>query len=192
MSDALIILASNSPRRRELLEQAGIGYVPEPADVDESVTPGESPEGYAVRLALAKASKTAGDHSEGVVLGADTIVVLDGDILGKPADAGDAARMLARLSGRTHRVLTGVALVDARTGRSVTACEETSVRMREISPEEISGYVATGEPMDKAGAYGIQGRASVFVEGVTGCFFNVVGLPVARVWRMLREFGVRP
>jgi len=187
MSKQLLILASNSPRRRELLEQAGIPYVSEPADVDESVLPGEAPGAYALRLALEKAQSTAGRHSEGLVLGADTIVVVDGDIMGKPASKEDAVRMLARLSGRSHVVMTGVALLDAATSRAVTGLEETSVRFREVSPDEIEDYASTGEPMDKAGAYGIQGRASVFVEGISGCFFNVVGLPLARVWKMMRE-----
>jgi len=190
MSDAHIILASNSPRRRELLEQAGIAYVSDPADVDESILPGESPEVYAVRLALAKAAETASRYADGRVLGADTIVVVGGEILGKPASLEDAARMLTMLSGRSHNVITGVALVDASDGRSMMGCETTEVRFRELSASEIEDYVATGEPMDKAGGYGIQGRASVFVEGITGCFFNVVGLPLARVWKMLREVGV--
>jgi septum formation protein len=189
ISDTPIILASNSPRRRELLDQAGIAYVSDPADVDESVIPGETPEVYAVRLALAKASSTASRHSGGIVLGADTIVVVDGEILGKPSSPEDAARMLTSLSGKAHKVITGVALVDASDGRSTTGYESTSVRIRDLSAQEIAVYVATGEPMDKAGGYGIQGRASVFVEGITGCFFNVVGLPLARVWKMLREFG---
>jgi len=188
MPSPLLILASNSPRRRELLDNVGIGYIPDPADVDESVLPGEPAEKYVRRLALAKAETTAARHGSGLVLGADTVVVLDGDILGKPASAGEAAEMLGRLSGREHVVMTGVALVDAETGRSAVDVESTRVRMASLSRDEIEMYVATGEPMDKAGAYGIQGRASVFVEGITGCFFNVVGLPLARLDRMLKNF----
>jgi len=188
MPKPFLVLASNSPRRRELLEQAGMPYVSDPADVDESLLPGEKPDEYALRLALAKAIETSRRYTEGLVLGADTIVVAGGDIMGKPVSREDAVRMLTILSGRAHRVLTGVAIVDAATGKSETSVESTEVRFRELSEDEIDAYAATGEPMDKAGAYGIQGRASVFVEGITGCFFNVVGLPLARVWSMLKDF----
>lgn len=184
-----LILASSSPRRRELLSQAGFCFSVDPADVDESVLPGERPEEYAARIALEKARRTAERHEAGIVLGADTIVVVDGDVLGKPSSPGEAKDMLSRISGRTHRVLTGVALVDAATGAYAAAVETTDVRIRELAAEEIEEYVDTGEPMDKAGAYGIQGRAAVFVEGINGCFFNVVGLPLARLDKMLRDFG---
>lgn len=188
MPDYAVILASNSPRRRELLEQAGIRYAADPAHVDETALPGEGPEEHVRRLALTKAVRTAERHASGLVLGADTVVVVDGEILGKPADAADAARMLSMISGRTHEVITGVALVDAATGRSAVSYESTTVRIRALSPGVIRDYVATGEPMDKAGSYGIQGRAAIFVEGITGCFFNVVGLPLALVDRMVKEF----
>lgn len=188
MSTHALILASNSPRRRELLDQVGIAYIPDPAQVDESALPGELAEEYVQRIALAKAVDTAARHKSGLVIGADTVVVLDGDILGKPASRDDAVRMLSVLSGRSHRVITGVSLVDAATGKSAVGFEVTEVRMRALSQAEIEAYVSTGEPMDKAGAYGIQGRAGLFVEGVTGCFFNVVGLPLARLDRMIGEF----
>ncbi|HLB25983.1 MAG TPA: Maf family protein [Nitrospirota bacterium] len=183
-----IILASASPRRSELLAQAGIKFVVDPAHVDESRLPGERPEDYAVRAALDKARATADRHGSGIVMGADTIVVVDGEILGKPGGRDEARQMLSRISGRTHTVMTGVALVDAATGRSATGFEATEVTIRRLAPEEIEEYVDSGEPMDKAGAYGIQGRFAVYVEGVRGCFFNVVGLPLSRAALMLKGF----
>jgi septum formation protein len=183
-----LILASASPRRRELLEQAGIEYIVDPADIDEAEVPGETPEQHVVRLALAKAVAVASRYREGLVLGADTVVVVDGDILGKPVDAEDAARMLRSLSGRTHTVLTGIALVDAKGGSARSAVESTEVAFSGMSDKDIENYIRTGEPMDKAGAYGIQGRAAIFVEKVEGCFFNVVGLPLSRLQRLLKEF----
>jgi len=191
MTPKHIILASNSPRRRELLEQVGIQFTADPADVDESRLPDEPPEVYATRLALEKAQATASRHKDGLVLGADTVVAVNGFILGKPASTFDAEDMLAKLSGVTHRVVTGVAIVDASTGRAETACATTSVRIKRLSPEAIKAYVATGEPMDKAGGYGIQGRAAVFVTGIDGCYSNVVGLPLSVVADMLETFGWR-
>lgn len=190
MPSVRIILASNSPRRRELLDNAGIAYAADPADVDESRLPDEPPERYAVRLALDKALATASRHGAGLVVGADTIVVVDGQILGKPSSEADAARMLRMLSGRVHEVITGVAVVDAAGGGRITASETTRVKMRKLAPCVIDSYVRSGEPMDKAGGYGIQGRASLFVESVRGCYFNVVGLPMARLGIMLEEMGV--
>lgn len=189
MSNPVLILASNSPRRRELLDQVGMSYELDPAHVDESVLPGEGPEEYVLRLAMAKAAETARRHGSGLVLGADTVVVLDGDILGKPATYEEAVDMLTRLSGRAHKVMTGVALLDALTGESASGVEVTEVRMCAIGKDEVEAYASTGEPMDKAGAYGIQGRAALFVEGVDGDFFNVVGLPLAKLNRMMKEFS---
>ena len=183
-----LILASQSPRRRELLRQVGIACTVDPSGIDESVLPGEVPAQFAKRVALDKARDIAKRHKSGIVLGADTIVLIDGDILGKPGSAAEAVSMLTRLSGRTHVVMTAVALVDAATGKSAAEVETTEVVMRALTEAEIEAYVATGEPMDKAGAYGIQGRAALFVEGVNGCFFNVVGLPLARLDRMLKGF----
>jgi septum formation protein len=174
-----LVLASQSPRRSELLRSAGIGFRVQAADVDETPFPGELPVNYVRRLARAKAEAVAGD----LVLGSDTAVVIDGQILGKPADAEDAARMLRLLSGRSHEVITGICLK----GREVwVAHESTTVLFCRISEEEIQRYVESGEPMDKAGAYAIQGLASCFVERIEGSYSNVVGLPVAMVYQYLR------
>ena len=212
----MLVLASASPRRRELLRNAGISFTVQPADVDETPLAGEMPGQCAARLAREKAlavwSKRPGD----LVLGADTIVVVEGAILGKPVNGDDAARMLRLLSGRVHRVITGVCLVrgsssvdllDAgkselpvqsagryeilrtENGEAKTTSETTLVTMNELSDEEICEYVATGEPMDKAGAYAIQGMASRWIPRIEGDYSNVVGLPVALVYRMLREWG---
>ncbi len=177
-----MILASASPRRSELLRAAGIAFEQRPAQVDERVLPEEAARDYVLRLAEAKA-RAAWRRGE-LTLGADTAVAVDGGILGKPADADDAKRMLRLLSGRAHCVLTGVALFDG--GSAKRAVEETRVFFRSLSAAEIEEYAASGEPADKAGAYGIQGAASKFVERIEGCYFNVVGLPVARVYGMLR------
>ena len=184
---AHLVLASASPRRRELLTQAGFTFTVHPADINEDVQPDEDATAYVTRLAREKARKTFDDLNDAgaVVLGADTSVVLDGEILGKPVDAADAARMLVALSGRTHRVITGVAVVSA--GRVEVAAEVTGVRFRAVSAEEIAGYVASGQPMDKAGAYGIQGLAAKWIPRIEGCYFNVVGLPLALVCAMLEE-----
>ncbi len=178
----MLVLASQSPRRREILTQAGIAFRVEPADVDETVRDGEAPEEYAVRVAEMKALAVKPGPGE-TVLGADTIVVLDGHILGKPADAADAARMLRALSGRKHEVITGICL--RFPARLVRDWSVTHVWFAELSNREIASYVASGEPMDKAGAYGIQGLASKFIQRIDGCYFNVVGLPVAMVYRYL-------
>lgn len=184
-----LILASASPRRRELLAQAGFTFEVHPAHVNEDPRPGEDPIGYVVRLARDKAESVFADISSSgpapphVVLGADTTVTLDGQILAKPSDAADAARMLRMLSGRTHRVVTGVAVATA--SHTEVAAEVTGVQFLTLSDEEIAAYIATGEPMDKAGAYGIQGYAAKWIPRVQGCYFNVVGLPLALVATML-------
>lgn len=180
-----LILASASPRRSELLRNARIPFEVDPAHVPEEPNPGERPLEYAQRLARDKASAVQARHPDALVLGADTVVVVDEHLLEKPADAEDAARMLRLLSGRTHQVITGVCL--AGPGIERIEAEITQVTFAAMSEAEIAGYVASGEPMDKAGAYGIQGMASRWVERIEGCYFNVVGLPVARVHRMLRE-----
>ncbi len=185
-----IILASNSPRRRELLEQIGLPFVADPADVDERLLPGEKAEPYAVRVALDKARVAAGRAGTGVVIAADTIVVLGDDILGKPADSRDAEHMLALLSGNRHRVISGLAVMDAETKRTLTGAAVTSVWFRDLHAEEIRAYVSTGEPLDKAGAYGIQGKGALLVTRIEGCYFNVVGLPLSLLGSMLREFGI--
>ena len=183
-----LVLASASPRRAELLTAAGYDFTIDPADVDESVSAGESPEQYVVRVARDKARAVAGRLGPGaLVLGADTTVVADGEILAKPADESDAARMLQTLAGREHDVLTGVAMVYG--DREVTEVVSTRVRLLPLDEEDIRWYVGTGEPMGKAGAYGIQGRAARFVDRIEGSWSNVVGLPVATVNEMLKRFG---
>ncbi len=203
-----LVLASASPRRRELLTQAGYTFDIIPAHIPEDPLPGEDPIAYVVRLARQKAEtvlrqlsappqpsskspappQVAPPQVAQVVLGADTTVTLDGEILSKPADPADAARMLRLLSGRTHRVITGVAAVTAT--RTEVAAEITAVSFLSLSDAEIAAYVATGEPMDKAGAYAIQGRAARWIPRIQGCYFNVVGLPIALVATLLDS--VRP
>ena len=185
-----IILASNSPRRKELLRQIGAVFSSDPADVDESILPGEAPEQYALRVAREKADVAARRAGAGVVVAADTIVVLDGAILGKPVDAADAERMLGLLSGRAHSVVTGLVVMDAATGRTLSRTADTRVWFRNLSPEEIRSYAASGEPLDKAGAYGIQEKGALFVLKIDGCYFNVVGLPLSLLAEMLADFGI--
>jgi septum formation protein len=201
----MLVLASASPRRRELLAQAGFTFEVRPAYIPEEPRAGEDPIAYVVRLAREKAeavyagssrsatadpsaavaAATSAQDDSLVVLGADTTVVLDGLILGKPEDAADAARMLRLLSGRTHRVITGVAVVTA--ARTEVSAEVTAVKFLTLSEEEIAAYIATGEPMDKAGAYAIQGRAAKWIPRIEGDYFNVVGLPIALVSTLLES-----
>ncbi len=184
-----IILASASPRRLSLLRNIGLEPEVIAAQIDEDSIPGDSPAEKTRRCALAKASAVAEQVEEGLVIGADTVVVLGDEILGKPASEDVTRDMLARLSGRTHRVITGLAVVDARSKRSVLGHETTAVTFRQLTRAEIASYVASGEPMDKAGAYGIQALGSLLVEGIQGCYFNVVGLPLVRLAKMCKEFG---
>ena len=190
----MLILASASPRRRELLAQAGFEFRVHPAHIPEDPLPGEEPVAYVTRLAREKAQAvfarlTGGPAADGdlTVLGADTTVTLDNHILGKPDDADDAARMLRLLSGRSHRVVTGVALVTQSS--TEIAAEVTAVQFLTLSESEIESYIATGEPMDKAGAYAIQGRAARWIPRIEGCYFNVVGLPLALVSSLLEGRG---
>jgi septum formation protein len=176
----MLVLASQSPRRSEILRQAGIPFTVRVAAVDETPLAGEKPEEYVVRLAELKALAVPAGPDE-TVLGADTTVVIDGEMLGKPANAADARRMLERLSGRQHQVITGICL--KRGGEVVREYAVTKVWFAPMSAREIEEYVLSGEPMDKAGAYAIQGLASKFVERIDGCYFNVMGLPVALVYR---------
>ena len=185
-----VILASSSPRRRDLLQQIGLDFAVMPADVDERLVPDEAPEEYALRVALDKARASSSLTSKGIFVGADTIVVLQETILGKPADAKEAARMLALLSGKMHRVITGLAVIDVSTAKQQTAIAVTRVWFRELSPAMIASYVASGEPLDKAGAYGIQGRGALFVERIDGCYFNVVGMPLVLLADLLKKNGV--
>ncbi len=181
----MLVLASASPRRQELLRSAGIAFEVQPAHINEDPLPGEQAKECAERLAREKALAVAQKRPDDAVLGADTVVVIDHQILNKPVDAADAIRMLRLLSGRTHQVITGVCLVVD--GDCSAASETTSVLMSEIGEKEIADYVATGEPMDKAGAYAIQGIASRWIPRIQGDYSNVVGLPVALVYRMLRQ-----
>jgi septum formation protein len=181
-----LVLASASPRRAELLRLAGYVFTASHADLDETPYPGEAADIYVRRLAEAKAAAIAAGHPGTVVLGADTTVVVDGDILGKPADAAEAAAMLTRLQGRAHEVFTGVAVSGPAGAESAVA--RTQVWFAAMTPAEITGYVATGEPMDKAGAYGIQGQASCYVTRIDGSHPNVMGLPVDVVHRLFAPY----
>jgi septum formation protein len=180
-----LILASASARRRELLAAAGLPFHQDAADTDERRMPGELPEAYVARVALAKAQTGHMRHAHDVTLGADTVVLVDTDVLGKPASDVEAAAMLARLSGRSHDVLTGVALV--WTGEHRVIVERTRVWFARLSEADIDWYVRSGEPKDKAGAYAIQGLASRFVERIDGSYSNVVGLPVAALLQLMRQ-----
>jgi septum formation protein len=197
----MLVLASASPRRQELLRNAGIPFTVQPADIDEAPLAGESPRLCAERLAREKAIAVFQRQPTQVVLGADTIVVVDNAILGKPRDHDDAARMLRLLSGRTHEVITGVCLIHpSRDDLGLTAgtqkpelesaSDSTLVTMRQLSENEIRDYIATGEPMDKAGAYAIQGIASRWIPRIEGDYSNVVGVPVALVYAILTERGI--
>jgi len=184
------ILASNSPRRRELLRNAGFQFEVRPTGIEEARLPDELPEDFARRLARDKALDVARQSEAGrLVLGADTVVSVNGDILEKPVDAADAARMLRKLSGRIHRVITAVCLVRAPESVLAWRNETTSVTFRKLIKEEIEAYVASGEPFDKAGGYAIQGLASCFVPRIEGCYFNVVGLPIPMVYEMVKTFA---
>ena len=186
-----IILASSSPRRRDLLSMAGIPFKVWPAEVDEgSVEFDGTPAERAEKLAQLKACAVAGKVKKGLVLGADTIVVCDGRIFGKPADDDDARKMLETLNGREHLVITGIALVNAGNREIRTGHETTRVRFSRLKNREIEAYINTGEHMDKAGAYAVQGKGAFFVEGIDGCYSNVVGLPLKKLYNMLLEFGV--
>jgi septum formation protein len=184
-----IVLASASPRRSELLNTLGVDFVVEPSHVVEKPFAEEAPPDYIMRIARAKAVEVAGRRADGLVVGADTVVVLDGKILGKPSDEQDARRMLRLLSGKWHAVMTGVALYDLESGKEAVDYAKTLVRFAQLSDAEIDWYVGTGEPMDKAGSYGIQGLASIFVDEIAGNYHNVVGLPIPLVYRLARQVG---
>ena len=189
----MLVLASASPRRQDLLRNAGIAFVIQATNPPELPRAGENPRARAERLAGEKARAVSAQRPGDFVLGADTIVIAEGQILGKPRDAADAARMLSLLSGRTHQVITAVCLLGPPRGNADvledTRSETTLVTMDALSDQDIRFYIATGEPMDKAGAYAIQGIASRWISHIEGDYFNVVGLPVALVYRMLREHG---
>jgi septum formation protein len=184
-----LVLASQSPRRAELIGRLGLTFDTIPADVDERYLEHESPDAHAERLAREKALAVSVRRPEALVVGSDTIVVLDGDVLGKPRDDEHALQMLLRLSGREHEVHTGIAV--AHGGRVESGLERVRVRFRELEPRTAREYVATREPMDKAGAYGIQGYGSAIVEAIEGDYFAVMGLPIVRMLRLIERFGWR-
>ena len=188
MSSCKVVLASSSPRRRELLNLIGIAHEVRPANVDESMRPREAPRRHAERLARDKANAVAVRDPDLITIAADTIVVINRKVLGKPVDKDDAARMLAMLSGREHTVITAVAVSRGKKLRS--AIEEVKVKFRRLREDEIEAYIATGEPMDKAGAYGIQGYGATIVERVEGDYFAVMGLPLVRLIGLMRDVGV--
>jgi septum formation protein len=184
-----IVLASASPRRVELLASAGIDFAVMPGDVDESLLPAENPEQHVLRLARSKAETVAGKGHGRFFIGADTIVVCDGEIMGKPLDSADAERMLKKLSGVTHEVITGFAVIDRETGNAHTEAVRTQVSFKPLLDGEIAAYIATGCPFDKAGAYAIQGGAAHMVKKIDGSYSNVVGLPLCEVVETLRKMG---
>ena len=185
-----IYLASSSPRRREILELIKLPHKVVAMDVDESLPPGFAAAEQVEALSRRKAEAAVGRLPEAIIIAADTVVVLDDEILGKPDNRSVAVTMLERLQGRTHEVYTGVTVWDVPGRRAVTGHERTFVEMRPAGPQELIKYVNTGEPMDKAGAYGIQGLGSIFITGIRGCYFNVMGLPVYKLTRMLEELGI--
>src|SRR6185369_367320 len=185
-----IVLASGSPRRRELLAAMGVAFEVVTSDVDETVDCHDGPADFALQLASRKARAVAYRLGEGLVIGGDTVVELDGEIFGKPVDAADATAMLGRLAGRSHRVVTGLAVLDAATGELREEAATSVVRMRAFAADEIAAYVASGEPFDKAGAYAVQGLGGRLVAAVDGELDTVIGLPVKTLSRLLADFGV--
>lgn len=185
-----LILASGSPRRAEILHNAGFSFTIQPAHIDETILRNERPDDYVLRLAKAKAQIAAAKSSEhAFIIGADTTVVCDGRVFGKPADSAEAREMLKALGGITHEVLTGIAIVRAFDMTNVAEVATTRVTFLPLADEDIDSYVASGEPFDKAGGYGIQGLGGKFVARIDGCYFNVMGLPLSRVWLALRSLG---
>ena len=184
----MIILASKSPRRKQLLSMMGLEFTVQTADIDETMDPSQTPAHEVAAVSARKAEKIAALHPQDVIVSADTIVVIDGKILGKPKDEQDAARMLRLLSGRTHTVYTGLTV--HANGKANTQVVSTGVTFRDLSNAEIAAYIETKEPMDKAGAYGVQGQGALLVERIDGDFFNVMGLPVLLLSRMLADFGI--
>jgi septum formation protein len=185
------VLASASPRRREILDRLGLNFIVDPSGISEPARkPGESPSAYAVRIARLKAEEVAKRHTSGLILSSDTIVVLGDSLLGKPKNRAEAHSMLALLSGRWHQVVSGICLSDCERRRRYSTSEVSRIHFRRLSPPEIEWYLRTGEYQDKAGAYGIQGYASLFIDRIEGCYFNIVGFPIAKFERLCRRAGI--
>ena len=185
-----IILASASPRRKELLEKLGLEFEVESSDYEERSAPTVDPCGLVIKNSLAKARAVAARHKKAIIIAADTIGVIRGKVIGKPHTADEAGRMLRSLSEKSHRVITGFTIIDTETGRTISKSNETKVYFRKLTPPEIDAYVKTGEPLDKAGAYAIQGLGAVVVEKIEGDYYNVIGLPLSALTESLKEFGI--
>jgi len=188
LPDKPIILASASPRRAEILQKLGLSFAIQPSSIDENISTGLPPAEYAVELAKRKAQAVAAKISNGIVIGADTIVVVEKKILGKPVSTAEAGAMLRSLSGKTHRVFTGFAIFDRPSNRAAAGVEMTEVTFRNLEEAEIAAYIRSGGALDKAGAYGIQDMSAVFCERLNGCFYNVVGFPLTKFYLVLRAF----
>jgi septum formation protein len=185
-----IILASGSPRRKQILEQVGLNFTVEVSDYEEKPIPGISPFEFVEKLSLEKAKAVAKNHKDAIIIGADTTVVIDNQILGKPKTKEEAKEMLRKLSGNTHLVFTGFTVIDIRNNKIITKHVITKIKFKNLSDEEIAGYVETGEPMDKAGAYGVQDRGALFVEHIEGDYSNITGLPIVNIFEILKTLGV--
>src|SRR3989344_6268006 len=186
-----IILASSSPRRKEILEKTGLPFIIDPSNSDEDMTQNLEPKDLAKALSLAKAKDVAKRHKNAIVIGADSIITLNGKVLGKPHTEERAIEMLTELSGSIHSAITGYTIIDTDSGKIVSDAVETKIYFRKLTQDEIKNYVATGKPLDKAGAYAIQGKGALFVEKIEGDYYNIMGLPLSAVVEKLKEFGVR-
>lgn len=184
-----VVLASASPRRQNLLKQIGLSFIVHPSGIEENLVQANSPEEYVLTLSRKKAIEVAKDYNDALIISADTIVVLDGEIINKPRDPNEAKQMLKKLSGKIHKVYTGFTILDTKTNKIYSDFEVTDVKFREIEDDEIEQYIATGSPLDKAGAYGIQDDyGAVFVERINGCFYNVVGFPLTKFYLAMKKF----
>ncbi|MDD5702971.1 MAG: Maf family protein [Dehalococcoidales bacterium] len=190
MNSRQIILASASPRRQELLEKTGLTFTVDPADYEEKLDPSLNPQDLAASISQGKARAAAAKHADAIIIAADTFGVLRGKLLGKPHTAGEARKMLRAISGKSHLVITGLTILDSATGKSITRTATTRVYIKKLSPQEIDSYIKTGEPLDKAGAYGIQGKGALIVEKIAGDYYNVVGLPLQTLSEGLKEMGI--
>jgi septum formation protein len=185
-----IVLASASPRRRELLEKLGLSFKVEPSNFAENLSTGMEPNALAREISLGKADSVAGKYSDAIIIGADTFIILGNRIMGKPDTADEAREMLQDISGRSHSVITGFTIIDTASGKIVSQSVETKVYIKQLTPEEIDAYIKTGEPLDKAGAYAIQGLGALLVERIEGDYCNVIGLPLFALMKALKEFGI--